>query len=146
MKVDFYVLETSSAMSAWLFTCQLIEQHYQNNLRVYVHTKSYDDASRIDHLLWIYKDISFIPHEIDQSPQSNQSSPIVIGFRTEAPASNYDLLINLSCEIPPFYAAFPQLIEIVFATQEVQQLARERFRYYREQGLTLNTIKQAQSA
>lgn len=141
MKVDFYVLKTNSGLKAWHFVCQLIEQFYQDKKSIYVHTRTHNDATRMDHLLWTFKDISFIPHELYQT--KDKTSPIAIGCgeTVPLPSQTFDILVNLSMEAPSFYTQFPHLIEIVFSDPNMQQLARERFRYYREQGLTLNTIK-----
>lgn len=141
MKVDFFILNTQSAMKAWHFTCQLIEKEYLAEKSLYVQMCSEDDAARMDSLLWTFKDISFIPHVIYQDSGLSQiTAKVAIGFE-KVLNKTYDVLINLSKEIPPFYKQFSYIIEIVFAEPEVQQFARERFRYYREQGLTLNTIK-----
>ena len=53
-----------------------------------------------------------------------------------------DLIINLSLNLPNSAAPAKQrLVEIVFPDPNVQQLARERFRQYREKMYNINTIK-----
>jgi DNA polymerase-3 subunit chi len=139
MKVDFYILETSSRQAAWHFACSLIEKAYADQQHVYVHTPSKEEAERMDALLWTYKDDSFLPHLMTHQVENNPP-PILIGY-DNAPTMNKQLLVNLTQDIPPFYSEFSHLIEIVFSDPIVQQLARNRFRQYRESGCELNTHK-----
>lgn len=141
MNVDFYILETTSPLKSWQFTCQLIEQRYQQKQSIYVAMASADELTRMDTLLWTFKDISFIPHVVDQDP--HQSAPVIVGLNENTTTTRppYDVFFNLSNQIPHALNNITTLIEIVFAQAVVQQSARERFRYYRDLGLTLNTIK-----
>jgi DNA polymerase-3 subunit chi len=135
MNIDFYILETATAQQALLFTCKLVEKHPDEP--IYLHTSSQQEAERLDALLWTYKDDSFIPHAL-YDPAATHPPRVQIGHTS--PTTGH-LLINLTQEIPAFYQQFPRMIEIVFSDPHVQQLARERFRQYREQGCELNTYK-----
>lgn len=139
MKIDFYILDNATAQKSLHFACGLIEKAYLNQDRVYIHTNSKEEAERLDLLLWTFKDDSFLPHNLyrhdDQSPP-----PIQIGYEN-APKEHTHLLLNLSQQFPDFYPQFNQVIEIVFSDATVQQLARERFKQYREQGHEINTHK-----
>jgi DNA polymerase-3 subunit chi len=141
MTIDFYILKTSE-MQSLHFACQLIEKHYQQKQKVYVHLNSSDDAKRLDDLLWTYREDSFIPHQLYEE-NDDFSPPIQLGF-VGMPKSfhQYDLLFNLSNEMPDFYNDFTHIIEIVFSDQHVKQLARIRYKHYREQGHEINTIKE----
>lgn len=139
MKVDFYVIEAASGQQSLLFACQMLEKMHEEQKRVYVHTRSREDAERLDALLWTYKDDSFLPHHIYDKAASF-SPPIQIGSG-EAPASHPETMLNLCPEIPAFYQQFSHIIEIVFADPPVQQLARVRFKQYRDLGCEMNTIK-----
>lgn len=142
MNIDFYILETSSGQQSLQFTCKLIEKLYsEQQKQIYIQTSSRVEAERFDALLWTYRDDSFLPHNI-YSPLDDVPPPISIGFDdAEAPDEHNDILINLSREIPSFYDQFNHVIEIVSSDPLVQQLARERYKQYRELGHTINTIK-----
>jgi DNA polymerase-3 subunit chi len=138
MKIDFYILETTSQQQANLFACQLLEKYYaEQNLPILVHTNTKAEAERFDALLWTYRDDSFLPHQL-QNAESN--APIQIGFG-QAPSSPPSLLLNFSSQIPTFYQQCKQIIEIVFTDSNVQQLARQRYKQYRDAGYEINTIK-----
>ena len=57
----------------------------------------------------------------------------------EAPADRTDLLINLGAEVPLFFSRFERVAEIVSGENEDRALARDRFRFYRDRGYSLNT-------
>jgi len=139
MKIDFYILNQSDKQKSLIFTCQLIEKIYQQQ-PIYIHTASEKEAMELDNLLWIYREDSFLPHmlydESDPTPP-----PIQIGFQNKFP-SHKKTLINLHTDIPNFYQDFDHLIEIVFAEPLMQQLARERYKKYRDTGHELNTYKE----
>lgn len=139
MQVDFYILEASSNAQSWFFACQLLEKIYANQQIAYIHTNSREEAERFDALLWTYREDSFLPHQLVQT-SADFSSPIVIGY--EETIFHGDILLNLSKSIPSFHHQFSQIIEIVFSEPVVQQLARERYKQYRDQGYKITTHKE----
>ena len=141
MKIDFYILETSSNEKSQLFACQLIEKIYsEQQKQIYINTSSRDEAERFDTLLWTYRDDSFLPHNL-YNPLDDSPAPISVGFNEQIPDDSNDIMLNLSRDVPSFYQQFNHIIEIVFADTLVQQLARDRYKLYRSQGHTINTIK-----
>lgn len=139
MKIDFHILEEASNQRAWHYACQLLEKTQLERRNVFIYMNSPEEAERLDTLLWTYKEDSFIPHHL-YNP--NEEFPAAIQISNQPPATEQvDLLLNLSRELPGFYNQFSQVIEIVFSDPHVQQLARERFKQYREQGCELNTYK-----
>ena len=137
MKADFYILENSNKQQAMLFACKLAEKAHAGNEKMYIHTTSADEAEKLDKLLWTYRDDSFLPHEL---VSADSIAPILIGHTI--PANNMTgTLLNFHREIPAFYTQFNHIIEIVHNDPSVQQLARERFRQYRDAGIAINTHK-----
>jgi DNA polymerase-3 subunit chi len=141
MKIDFYVLETTTnQLQALYFACQLIQKFHEEH-PIYVHMNTHADAERLDALLWTFKDDVFIPHQL-YDPTQPHSSAVQIGFNTQIPTPHSQgILLNLCPDPPIFYTTFNHLIEIVFNDPLVQQLARERYKVYRQQNHELNTIK-----
>jgi DNA polymerase-3 subunit chi len=140
MKVDFYVLENAaSKQQSWHVACGILETIYANRQPIYVHAASKDDAERLDALLWTYRDDSFLPHLLLN--QTDDNPPLILIGHENAPQTNKSVLVNLTDTIPSFYSQFNHIIEIVFSDPSVQQLARDRFRQYREFGCELNTHK-----
>lgn len=136
-KIDFYILNQADEQNALIFSCQLIEKLYCEQQRIYIHTLSLQKAEYFEDLLWTYKEGSFIPHQLYRA-NTEKSAPIQIGCHA-FPQQSFDILINLSPEFPS--VKFPHIIEIVFSDTNMQQLARERYRQYRDQGFEINTYK-----
>ena len=139
MKVDFYVLESGGKQQAMLFACELLEKIRDENRRIHIHTATREEATKLDTLLWTYREDSFLPHQLnDENP--SPLTPITIGYSFQLP-NNQDLLMNFDKDVPSFFNQFKQIIEIVIPDPSVQQLARERYKQYREKGCELNTHK-----
>ena len=140
MKIDFYILATENLQQAHLFACQLLEKIYSEQASsIYLHTNTQEEAEYFDALLWTYRDNSFLPHDIYPGDNENLA-PILIGFG-EKPDSHQAVLFNFGKDIPPFFQAFEHVIEIVFNDPLVQQLARLRYKQYRDLAVEINTIK-----
>ena len=60
MKIDFYILETTSSQQSSFFACQLLEKLYgEQQAPIFVYTNTREEAQRFDALLWTYRDDSF---------------------------------------------------------------------------------------
>ena len=138
MKIDFYVLEQTDYQQALLLACNVVEDAHNNQQSVYIHASSLEEANKIDELLWSFRDDSFLPHNLYDAADACPP-PIQIGHDATPP--HQAVLVNLSKEVPKFYQQFQQVIEIVFSEPSVQQLARERYKHYRESGYDITTHK-----
>lgn len=139
MKIDFYILEAASNQQSLLFACRLIEKLHAEQKQLFIQTDSLMEAERLDGLLWTYREDGFIPHNLYREDDAFPPA-VQIGF-SHIPSSHQDTLLNLSRHIPNSYTQFQHVIEIVFPDPTLQQLARERYRQYRDQGHELNTQK-----
>lgn len=136
-RIDFYIMQEGGQKGRLDFTCRLIEKAYKNRHRIYIHTENQSDAHMLDELLWTYRDDSFLPHNlVGDGPEP--SPPIQVGFELK-PATQRDILINLSHKIPEFYTQFARVIEIVSHDETIQTLSREHYRTYRSNGFNITT-------
>lgn len=136
-RVDFYVLESTEPSGRLRFACRLAEKAYILSHRIYAHAETLADAQRLDDLLWTFRGGSFVPHELVESGRV-PAAPVTIGCGTDNTGEG-DLLINLSEQTPPFYAAFPRVAEIVDHSHGSREAGRQRFQYYRDQGCAIET-------
>jgi len=136
-RVDFYVSPNQSAEANLQVTCRIAEKAYGKQNRVYIHTNDQEQAKHIDDMLWIFNQGSFIPHCQANDEQQAQAQ-IVIGYDTP-PEQQSDVLINLSHEVPSFFSRFERVIEIVSGDENTRNLARNRFKFYRERGYPLES-------
>jgi DNA polymerase-3 subunit chi len=137
IRVDFYVHETAGFEPVALTACRLAEKAFTSAQRVYIHTDSEDAARRLDERLWTFHDRSFVPHCI---AGARSDVPVVIGYG-QAPADAFDFLINIAAQVPDFYDRCARVAELVDGDAERREQGRERYRYYRERGLTPDTHK-----
>lgn len=136
-RVDFYILPQSDNAARWHFTCRLVDKALRQGNCLLIHTGSHADALTLDNLLWSAMPESFLPHDV--LPAGKQT-PVHIGWGEDS-AHHHHLLINLGPEIPAFFSRFERVIEVV--TQDPASLAesRERYRFYRERGYPLDTLR-----
>ncbi len=139
-QVEFHILSEAGDLPRLRYACQLIEQAYQQGQRSYVYAANDDQAKRMDEMLWTFRDQAFIPHEL-LSPTSPTHPRIMalIGTVPTAPAEFQSLLINLRDTMPEAFSNFTRTCEVVDADPQHKQLARERYRLYRDQGCQLET-------
>lgn len=136
-RVDFYVLAEPRPAARLHFACRLAEKAYLLDHRVHLQTGSASEAAELDDLLWTFRQGSFVPHEVAQAGRPPQS-PVTIGYGPEPPAAA-QLLINLTSSVPRFTDAFGRVAEIVDGSDEDKQLARARYRIYKEHGREIVT-------
>ena len=134
-QVDFYLLVDSEPRVALRTACRLAEKACDQGLKVVVRTDSSAAAAQFDDLLWTFSDRSFVPHCIwPGDPALVAATPVLVAS-TSGPETHRDVLINLAAGAADDGAAFERVLEIVAADEESKQLARTRWRTYREAGL-----------
>lgn len=136
-QVDFYILDDPAADARQRFACRLAEKAWQQGHKVYIHTGDAALSSRIDDLLWTFREGSFVPHSLDEAPEADEAE-IHIGHGEE-PLHHDEVLINLGSEIPLFFSRFRRVAEVVDADEGNRRAGRERFRFYRDRGYPLES-------
>jgi DNA polymerase III subunit chi len=138
-QVEFYSVESTENETPYIHLCEVIKRAYRKGQRVFVHTDSRRKAESIDELLWSQDSKSFLPHQLaDEDPDT--FPPIEIGFGQE-PKIRPDVLINLADQVPQFFSRFQWVFEYAYGDEDAKELARGRFRFYRERGYPLNHRK-----
>ncbi|MGB7991910.1 MAG: DNA polymerase III subunit chi [Candidatus Methylophosphatis roskildensis] len=119
---------------------RLIGAAVANGARVLVFAPQRDVAQRIDQVLWTYAALSFVPHVAADSPLAQETPVLIAGSLEHPAAAGHDqVLVNLDGELPPAFARFERLIEIVGNDDADRLPARSRFRFYRDRGYPLTT-------
>jgi DNA polymerase-3 subunit chi len=130
-RVDFYLIENGGD-SRDLAACKLIHKAFRLGHRIYLLTRTPQEAAHLDRLLWTFSAGSFIPHGL-QSENMDPLPPVVLG--SEPPPTSFeDVLITLAAEVPECFSRFQRVAEVVGADLEEKAGARERFRFYRDRG------------
>ncbi|MGL4474956.1 MAG: DNA polymerase III subunit chi [Shewanella sp.] len=138
----FYLLPSNERRSAieelHHKVCQLAEHYYRHQQAVYIHCQDQAQAFAIDELLWQFEPNSFVPHNLKGEGPHN-GAPVEIGFDRLGPNKSRHLLINLADLCPSFAVNFSQIIDFVASDNAMKAIARERYKQYRQLGITLDT-------
>lgn len=150
-QIDFYILGDDSPRDINQMVCRLCEKAFEQEMNVLIYTKSLLQAQQLDDLLWTFKADSFIAHSFvshnnqlnEIEPDSSFFYPVLISSElSEEMANNKTpnkrLLINLTDETPPFFQQFERMAEIVGKNSDEKEIARNRYRSYRQKDYTLN--------
>ncbi len=138
-QVDFYVLAGSDPADRLRFACRLVEKAWLKQHRVRVQFDAGGELEAFDQMLWTFSDRSFVPHRRAGTPDdapAPASPPVVIADGAEADPADGDVLVNLASAAPASLDGWARIAEIVDGDAGRRNLGRERYRAYRERGLT----------
>jgi DNA polymerase-3 subunit chi len=142
-RVDFYILQSAAATERWTFVCRLTEKAYLRDLRVVILNDTPADARALDDLMWTFNDSSFIPHDVRLDGESmDPAAPVQLTALPAMPPPA-DLLVNLAARVPENWDRYARIAEIIDADEERRRLGRERFKYYRDLKVALETHQHA---
>lgn len=135
-RIDFYLLAEDAIAARDIYACRIIEKAYQQQHQVFIQVATAETAQQFDALLWTFRDISFIPHQIYPA-ETEDTCPILI---STLPPPDYqtDILVNLTSHIPEMYQRFNRVIEIIPNLTQHRTAARNTYRLYREAGCRIN--------
>jgi DNA polymerase-3 subunit chi len=137
-RVDFYVSEEAGEPARLRLACRIAEKAYLAKQRVVVFS---DDAAllpKMDDLLWIFGDGSFVPHDVVTSEGASCEAPVAL-TTGPLPREMTDVLINLGGAVPAFFEKFGRVAEFLDARPDVRAAGRERFKTYRTKSIEPQT-------
>ncbi len=149
-QIDFYILADDSTKTIDIVCCQFCEKALKNSMNVIIYTQSFEQAEKIDNLLWNFKVDSFVSHKnlLNQEDNNNISSklsinidfdyPVLITDQINSQQSNTDLLINLNTSPPPLHQQFKRIAELVNKNLQAKEIARNTYRLYQQKNYKLN--------
>lgn len=135
-QVTFYLLKQSVPDGKLRAACRLTRKAVAQGYTAYIQTADSEQARRLDDLLWTFDQGSFVPHRLDGDKAD--PAPVVIGCNPPA-VDSADILIALSGNMTDHFDVYQRIAEVVDATDEDKQLARQRYKTYRERGCELET-------
>jgi DNA polymerase-3 subunit chi len=140
-KVDFYLLPDTEPRARLRTACRLAEKAYDQGLKVALHTDDAAETAELDELLWTFNDRSFVPHCVWPADAALAGdTPVLIGSGA-LPESHRDVLVNLGADVPAGFEAYARVLEIVDADEAARSQARNRWRRYREHGISPESHK-----
>lgn len=116
------------------YACRLLRKAYLRDTRLLVLVDPADRAA-LDAALWTMAPGAFIPHATDSDPAHVWSrSPIQLASHLP-PQAEASVLVNLLNEVPVGFDAYARVIEVVTGHDVDRQHARERWKYYKANGI-----------
>ncbi|MBV1775235.1 DNA polymerase III subunit chi [Burkholderiaceae bacterium DAT-1] len=127
-----------------LALCQLANKALNRGLTLGILTGSISASAAMDTFLWQVPDIGFLPHCVHDHPLAEHTPVLIAHSIAHIPERN--VLFNASGQPCGQPERFDRVIEIV-ALDDIpaRDLARERARQYRSQGLTVDFTDMAAS-
>ena len=132
-RIDFYIHVDNKLHTL----CTLAAKALAKDLRMMILTPDAQTTDRIDKVLWSQPPIGFLPH-CRAEHRLASLTPIIVDHLAE-PVVHEQVLVNLCPECPPAFSRFERLIEIVGMDDAERDLARARFRFYRDRGYEIHT-------
>lgn len=137
-QVDFYVTQDTDGESRLRLACRVTEKAYLAGHRVLVWCSESGQLARFDELLWTFADHSFVPHEMLAATDAAPAAPVILSAGIE-PAGRPEVFVNLDAGVPPLALRADRVVEFIDGNPALRAAGRERFRQYRDQGITPNT-------
>lgn len=139
-QVDFYILESDSDDARLRLACRIVDEATETDQHVFINATSDVDAQKLDELLWTFSQGSFIPHRIVRDgADAVPLEPVTIGLNRAPLGERWDLMINLAADVPEFFSRYRRVAEVVDGNAIRRAQSRDRYRFYRDRGYTLNT-------
>ena len=129
--IDFYF----NATDRFEVACRLAGKALAQKKPMVIYAPDADVAHKIDHMLWTWSPISFVPH-CRAGDGLAADTPVLIASDAES-APDCEVLMNLSATCPEFFARYARLLEIVSQDEDERKAGRTRYAWYRERGYSI---------
>ncbi|BEV71081.1 MULTISPECIES: DNA polymerase III subunit chi [unclassified Paludibacterium] len=131
-RIDFYTRVSEPAQ----FACRLTQTVYNRGERLLVRLEDDDMLGAFSTRLWSFDDVAFVPHCRHDAAEAGVTP---IWLTAGAPMGEHHpaVLLNLSDGLPEAPTRFARILEIVGNDEDSLARARQRFKFYREHGFTI---------
>lgn len=131
-RVDFYVIPSADPSARLQVACRLAEKAWRQGMQVYLHCADEAQRSELDGRLWSF---AARPSFLTAWPRKTPRRPSPWAWASPGepsrPADQPDP------RGPGFVPNFSRVAELVVEEPAIRQAARDKFRFYREQGYPL---------
>ena len=137
VRIDFYVLEADATDGRLRLACKIIDRAYRNGHTAYLWARDDHETNLLDDLLWTFSQNSFVPH-CRNNHNSDLTTPVHIGHHPPQSGSA-EVVVSVADRPVEDYSNFLRIAEVVGFDEAEKQSGRSRFKFYRDQGLELET-------
>ncbi|MCG9584485.1 DNA polymerase III subunit chi [Vibrio tubiashii] len=140
----FYIINPNSpqteAQGLGLYVLFLAHHFAKQGAKVYLNCSDKSHAEQIAEFFWQVDAKQFVAHNlVGEGPRYGTN--IEIGYQGVKPSWNRQLVINLAENETTFANKFAEVVDFVPCEEKAKQLARERYKIYRQAGYQLQTIE-----
>ncbi len=137
-KIIFLTLSTANKLR---IVCDLVENEYMKGNRIIVNVVDENEGNSLDHMLWNWKQSSFIPHSFESDLSNQPDDPVLITNNLNENLS-YDTLILVSPIPIEKFEWFNTVIDFAEKYNPTKiEIDRDRYKTYRDKKLTIETYK-----
>ncbi|HIA42476.1 MAG TPA: DNA polymerase III subunit chi [Gammaproteobacteria bacterium] len=137
VRIDFYVLEADATDGRLRLACKIIDRAYRSGHTAYLWARDDHETDLLDDLLWTFSQNSFVPHSRNNH-NSDLTTPVHIGHHPPQSGSA-EVVVSVADRPVEDYSNFLRIAEVVGFDEAEKQSGRSRFKFYRDQGLELET-------
>ena len=117
------------------YTCRLVRKAVAKGSRLMVRADAIT-LEQLDLALWQFSAIDFLPHCAASAPANVlRRSPVLLSESRLAAPDPTMILVNLGIDMPPDFADFSRVIEVVSEDDQDKQQARQRWKNYAAAGI-----------
>lgn len=143
-RATFYIVQEASAQASYTgfldYVAYLAGHFAKQQARVYLNCHDIREAEQLAELFWQADSKEFIAHNlVGEGPR--YGTKIEIGHQGVQPSRNRQIVINLAKVNTTFANQFTEVIDFVPLDKKSKQIARERYKLYRQMGYQLQTIE-----
>ena len=140
-QVDFYLISNQVKDAKYKLASRLSNKLQRLEQSTLIITDNDNATTELSRVMWSFSDTSFLAHERINSDKLD--SKIQIGDASLVSPKilerSYNVLINISFDIPIFNHHFPRIAEIVEADEQSKTSARIRYKRYQTEGFEIKT-------
>ena len=137
VRIDFYVLEANATDGRFKLACKIIDRAYRSGYSVYLWTRDNQESGLLDDLLWTFSETSFIPHA-RKNGNAGFTAPVHIDHHPPQSGAA-EIVVSVADQPVEDYSNFVRIAEVVGFDEIEKRSGRSRFKFYRDQGLKLET-------
>ena len=137
-RVDFYVPSRDTPDERYTLACRVTEKAFQSGKQVYLYCQTPDQLTQMDERLWTFSLNSFIPHGL--LGETDELVRVILGCDDPSP-DVAEIVISMANTPVSTFNLFSRVAEIVGTDDSERQLARNRFKFYRDNGVEPVTHK-----
>jgi len=119
-------------------TAALIGKAFAQKKALLVYAPDAQLAAALDRQLWTQPPTGFVPHVDVNSPLADET-PVLIASKLDS-VPHDERLFNLASDVPPGFARFTSLIEVVGQGDEERADGRQRARFYKDRGYDVRYV------